>query len=63
MLAVAAMIAVKNWHGPLIPMARVGLVGLGAILGKLLVVNAQHKKRFAADRNQRVSHPLTSTLD
>jgi hypothetical protein len=30
----AAVIAVKNLHGPLIPMASVGLVGLGAILGK-----------------------------
>ena len=30
----AAVIAVKNLHGPLIPMASVGLIGLGAILGK-----------------------------
>jgi hypothetical protein len=32
----AAVIAVKNLHGPLIPMASVGLIGLGAILGKAL---------------------------
>jgi hypothetical protein len=32
----AALIAVKNLHGPLIPMASVGLIGLGAILGKAL---------------------------
>jgi peptidoglycan/LPS O-acetylase OafA/YrhL len=31
---VAAVIAVKNLHGPLIPMASVALIGLGAILGK-----------------------------
>jgi hypothetical protein len=31
---IAAVIAVKNLHGPLIPMASVGLIGLGAILGK-----------------------------
>jgi hypothetical protein len=30
----AAGIAVKNLHGPLIPMASVGLIGVGAILGK-----------------------------
>jgi hypothetical protein len=36
MPAVAAVIAVKNLHGPLIPMASVGLVGLGAILGKVV---------------------------
>ncbi len=30
----ATVIAVKNLHGPLIPMASVGLIGLGAILGK-----------------------------
>jgi hypothetical protein len=30
----AAVIAVKNLHGPLIPMASVGLIGVGAILGK-----------------------------
>src|SRR6267143_7263403 len=29
---VAAVIAVKNLHGPIIPMASVGLIGLGAIL-------------------------------
>jgi hypothetical protein len=33
---VAAVIAVKNLHGPLIPMASVGLIGLGALLGKAL---------------------------
>ena len=33
---VAAVIAVKNLHGPLIPMASVGLIGLGAILGKVV---------------------------
>jgi hypothetical protein len=31
----AAVIAVKNLHGPLIPMASVGLIGLGAVLGKV----------------------------
>ena len=30
----AALIAVKNLHGPLIPMASVGLIGLGSVLGK-----------------------------
>jgi hypothetical protein len=30
----AAVIAVKNLQGPLIPMASVALIGLGAILGK-----------------------------
>lgn len=30
----AAVIAVKNLHGPFIPMASVGLIGVGAILGK-----------------------------
>jgi hypothetical protein len=33
---VAAVIAVKNLHGPLIPMASVGLIGLGAVLGKVV---------------------------
>jgi hypothetical protein len=33
---IAAAIAVKNLHGPLIPMASVGLIGLGAILGKAI---------------------------
>ena len=33
---IAVVIAVKNLHGPLIPMACVGLVGLGALLGKTL---------------------------
>jgi hypothetical protein len=32
----AAVIAVKNLHGPIIPMASVGLIGLGAILGKVV---------------------------
>src|ERR1051326_6727824 len=32
---VAAVIAVQNLHGPLIPLASVGLIGLGALLGKL----------------------------
>ena len=31
---VAAVIAVNNLQGPLIPIASVGLIGLGAILGK-----------------------------
>jgi hypothetical protein len=31
---VAAVIAVKNLRGPVIPMAAVGLIGLGALLGK-----------------------------
>ena len=33
---IAAVIAVKNLQGPLIPAASVGLVGLGAIIGKAL---------------------------
>jgi len=33
---VAAVIAVKNLRGPLIPMAAVGLIGLGAVLGKIV---------------------------
>ena len=33
---VAAVIAVKNLHGPVIPMAAVSLIGLGALLGKLV---------------------------
>ena len=33
---VAAVIAVKNLHGPLIPMASVGLIGLGALIGRVL---------------------------
>jgi hypothetical protein len=33
---VAAVIAVRNLHGPLIPMASVGLIGLGALLGKII---------------------------
>jgi hypothetical protein len=32
---IAAVIAVKNLHGPLIPVASVGLVGLGSIIGKV----------------------------
>ena len=34
--AIAAVIAVKNLHGPLIPVASVGLVGAGVIIGKLV---------------------------
>jgi len=34
--AVAAVIAVKNLRGPVIPMAAVGLIGLGALLGKIV---------------------------
>jgi hypothetical protein len=34
--AIAAVIAVENLHGPLIPMASVGLVGAGVIIGKLV---------------------------
>jgi hypothetical protein len=33
---VAAAIAVNNLHGPLIPMASVTLIGLGALIGRLL---------------------------
>jgi hypothetical protein len=33
---VAAVIAVKNLRGPVIPMASVGLIGLGALLGKIV---------------------------
>ncbi len=33
---VAAVIAVNNLHGPIIPMASVGLIGLGALIGKML---------------------------
>jgi hypothetical protein len=40
---IAAVIAVKNLHGPLIPMACVGLIGLGAVLGKTF------SQRSAAD--------------
>jgi hypothetical protein len=36
---VAALIAVKNLRGPIIPMASVGLIGLGAILGKVVSRN------------------------
>src|SRR5437660_1535255 len=32
--AAAAVVAVNNLHGPLIPVASVGLVGAGAIIGK-----------------------------
>jgi hypothetical protein len=32
----AAVIAVKNLNGPFIPMAAVGLIGLGALLGKIV---------------------------
>lgn len=34
--AIAAAVAVKNLQGPLIPLASVGLVGLGAVAGKLV---------------------------
>ena len=34
---VAAVIAVKNLQGPLIPIASVALIGLGAILGKVII--------------------------
>ena len=33
---VAAVIAVNNLHSPLIPMASVALIGLGALIGKML---------------------------
>lgn len=33
---VAAVIAVRNLRGPVIPMAAVGLIGLGALLGKIV---------------------------
>jgi hypothetical protein len=33
---VAAIIAVNNLRGPVIPAASVGLIGIGAILGKML---------------------------
>ena len=33
---VAAVIAVKNLHGPVIPMASTALIGLRAILGKVI---------------------------
>ena len=36
---VAAVIAVKNLSGPIIPLASVGLIGLGAILGKAVSRN------------------------
>ena len=36
---VAAVIAVKNLRGPVIPMAAVGLIGLGALLGKIISHN------------------------
>jgi len=32
----AAVIAIKNLHGPVIPMTSTGLIGLGAVLGKLV---------------------------
>ncbi len=32
----AAVIAVKNLHGPVIPIASVALIGLGAVLGKVI---------------------------
>jgi hypothetical protein len=33
---IAAVVAVKNLHGPLIPVACVGLVGAGVIIGKVI---------------------------
>jgi hypothetical protein len=33
---IAAVIAVNNLHGPLVPMASVALIGLGALIGKML---------------------------
>jgi len=33
---IAAVLAVKNLQGPLIPMASVALIGLGALIGKTL---------------------------
>ena len=33
---IAAAIAVNNLHSPLIPLASVSLIGLGAIIGKML---------------------------
>jgi hypothetical protein len=33
---IAAVIAVNNLHGPFIPMASVALIGLGALIGKML---------------------------
>ena len=47
---VAAVIAVKNLHGPLIPMASVGLIGLGALLGKVL--GRKRARGVALSRNQ-----------
>ncbi len=38
---VAAVIAVKNLHGPVIPMAAVSLIGLGALLGKIVSLNGR----------------------
>jgi hypothetical protein len=32
----AAVIAVNNLHGPIIPIASVALIGLGALIGKML---------------------------
>ena len=46
---VAAVIAVKNLRGPVIPMAAVGLIGLGAVLGKIVSQKARgirNKRRF-----------------
>jgi hypothetical protein len=37
---VATVIAVRNLHGPVIPIASVALIGLGAILGK--AVSGKH---------------------
>jgi hypothetical protein len=33
---VAAVIAVNNLHGPIIPVASVAFIGLGALIGKML---------------------------
>jgi hypothetical protein len=38
--SVAAVLAVKNLHEPVIPIASVALIGLGAILGK--AVSGKH---------------------
>jgi hypothetical protein len=45
----AAVIAVNNLHGPLIPMVSVGLIGLGALVGKTL----GHKRAQLLERGKR----------
>jgi hypothetical protein len=45
---VAAVLAVKNLHEPVIPIASVALIGLGAILGKA-VSGKRASKALAAD--------------